>query len=294
VSINARREVWLSFNSGINMLDSGALAKGQILLLPVSFPHVPSPFKNSFILFSESQDLWIYGSDQIVKISPSGMTQFIKANQGFNFGGPYNVFIDREGILWIVSDGNGVVKLAGMNIIKMDEILPGVQYSATHVQQKQDTTWVFNKIDNSFYRINGNQTTTFSLRGEGHTVGNIFLRGKSLYYTEIQNLYVVSDQKQSSSYLDPKPVFTNVNKGTSFGNAIMDQNGAIIINIIQDDLQFYLAVVYQDKIVMRLPLSYSSDQFAMDHHGRIWVPTRDNHLYVLSTHPDQPAKYLEI
>jgi len=294
LSINASNEVWVSFNEGIQMLEPVALSQGLIRFKDVYSPYFLSHQKNSYILFSENLDLWIYGSDQIALISPDGTTKTIRANQGYNFGGPYNLFIDREGILWIVTDGNGVIKLTGMDVIEMNEIIPGGELSATCIRQQGDTTWLFNKLDNSFYRINGDQTTTFRLKGKGHQVGNIFISGKSLHYIEQDNLYFVPDKDLATSYLNPLPLFPKGNKGFALGNAIKDKNGALILNVIEDDLNFYMLVFLQNKMVMRYPLSYSVDQFAMDSQGQIWAPTRDNHLLVLSTHPETPNEYLRL
>ena len=287
-------ELWLSTAEGIEILDPISLKKGIIKTHPLKTNAGTKQIKDVNVYFDAFGNTWFYGYDQVTYISNTGKQQFISSDHGLKTSFLSDILVDREGITWMASDGNGVVKMPGMNIQVLNEVKAGIASNISCIHQQADTIWMFNVSDNSFYRVHKNTIESFPLKKLVTKVVGIYIQGSSLYFTDRKKLYWIQNKNLPSSYYNPEAVVYEKGQIQEFSSGIVDPFGTIIQNVVLNDTSFYLAVVNKHKIEIHYKLSFLCDQMVIDDKGRLWVPTRDNHLLVFTIHPEDPEHYLQV
>jgi ligand-binding sensor domain-containing protein len=108
--------VWVSTGAGIKNLDTIALAAGKLVLRK---PYNTLMSQESFIgniHFNRQNELFVAtGSEGIIHYTKEGTVLRITSPQLFNTA-VQNFFIDRENVLWICHDGNGIYKLSNTKL----------------------------------------------------------------------------------------------------------------------------------------------------------------------------------
>jgi signal transduction histidine kinase/ligand-binding sensor domain-containing protein len=293
-SITPQGDLWLSTENGIEKLDGHALQKGKIELSPIPSNKKVGEWKGAFIYFDVNGNTWFYFQNEVLHLAPSGEEQFFSIAQGLKTSNLSDLFVDREGNTWLASDGNGVVKLPGTNVQILGDLVPGTRNVITVLYSQSDTTWVFNKTDNSFYQIHNNHLTVFSLRTKSFNVANMYIRGETLYFIADNKVYSIEHKNDPLSYSHPILRFPNETSLLEIGATEVDPNGVIIQYIRENDSTFFLVALENNRELMRYKLSFALDQITFDSEGTLWLPTRDHHLLTFSLHPESPAQYLQL
>ncbi len=286
--------IWVSLPEGIRMIDPQKLGKGKISL--VDPPEKYMAFKNEknvALFFDSKNNLWLYGTYLVEKISPDLQSEIIATGKTLKAGYLLDLFEDREGIIWIASDGNGVIKIKGTNLQFINE-LASVPLKASAIKQEADTTWLFNTTNNTVCRIYKNSLHSFPLNSKMIRPGAIYIIGNKIFLSDQQKMICVNNKNDLDAYQHPKVIEEIGRPGQSFGDGLVDQYGSIIHVLNNNNTVFYLRVIRNDKIIMQAPIGGLPDQLAIDKHGNLWCVTRDNHLIALTVHPDQPSAYLQM
>ena len=294
IAVSPQDEIWVSSSTGIARLDLAAFQKGKIKLNPQMIADFGKEWHNPHIYFDPRGDAWIFDNAEVIKFTPDGKKQFISPLQGLKQGNLADIFVDREGITWMGSDGNGVIKIPGTNVQILSDLVPGIKNHILALHHESDTNWVYNRTDNTIYRIHHDILTAFHLRLDSTYVLKMYTGGESLYFVANNKLYQVRNKNLPASYLDPVTIFPDTSNVLELGVGLVDPNGMIIQYVQQDEKTFYLAVIQDQKVLMKSPLSFMVDQLALDKEGRLWVPTRNNHLFVYALHPESPSQYLQL
>ncbi len=182
--------VWIPGRGGIELLDTAFLAKGKIHFLPV-----PASYKllvsqlNANVFFDNQGNAWVYGGNSFQKISEDLQQQNFSSEQGLKPGTLVDMFRDREGIIWIATDGNGVIKLNGTHIQLLNRFASGHLLQLSAIGQKNDTLWMYNAENNSIYRLNKNMIKMFPLGGIKVHPGNLFIVNQKLYLGDEEKNY---------------------------------------------------------------------------------------------------------
>ena len=113
--IDNQRQVWITTTEGLYLMDTAAMMQGKINFLPA-----PPRFQNASgtknlqcFYFDSADKAWCY-SEGSLRIFSRQQTQVI--NSGAGLKTTTNLFVDREGTLWLATDGNGAIKLRNTNI----------------------------------------------------------------------------------------------------------------------------------------------------------------------------------
>lgn len=286
--IDAKGTVWVVTSNGIKQADLTQLEQGKIALKTFyKYDHIKK--ENANIFFDASGNLWFYGGKQIQKITPQFYEEVISHEQGLKTRSITNIFQDREGIIWMASDGNGVIKMKGTNIQLLNTILPGHQMAFSAITEKQDTIWLFNSTDNSVYRVIENKVKRFAVKPKIN-VFNLHVIGNTLYLADDKQIFFVENKDDVSSYKHLKRVVQDPD--FLLGSCISDRNGAIIQYGKKGDSIYLLSVIRNNKILMQYKIGYAVDQMIIDQKGRLWIATRNNHIMVFSINPKKTGSYL--
>jgi signal transduction histidine kinase/ligand-binding sensor domain-containing protein len=296
MTIYTGQEIWVSIPGGIRQLDREALQEGKIKLIPL-----PAAYHNiadsKYALMASDKDgtIWLSNNDKVLKVPVNKKEELIGVEQGLKTSNISDIFIDREGTTWLGSDGNGLIKMTGSGLQVFTQFVPGTNFFISAMEQKADTTWLFDDLNSIVYRVHPGGVTSFPFGGEKIKPGTIFLHDQSLYLVRSENLLYIPNKNQASDYAHPIPIFTG-KPGEPFqvGSGIVDNHGAIIQFSMTSNGDYYLSVLYKNKVVTKYKLGYIGDQMSLDSKGRLWVITRSDHLMVFSLHPEQPSQYLQL
>lgn len=285
---NRDGQIWLTTAAGLQMLDTSALNKGKINFLPVPKQYEAiNGSKQILALFDSANVGWFYSEGNISIFSPS-QEQVIATEQTLRAYTLTDLFIDREGNLWIASDGSGIVKLRSRNIELLSKI--DQQTISCHgIAAAGDTIWFFNRRNRSLYRYYENVFTRFPMNEE---YSNIYLHQKQIWLGNGETLIRADNKDDPRSYSQAKTILKK-DMNVRYGNGLTSAAGTIIQYAVEDGKKYFLYVLKHDRVVMKYPISYAIDQMNFDQQGRIWLTTRDHKLFAFTLHEDQPSKYLQ-
>ena len=279
--------IWVTTTEGLCQLDTAAMRAGRILL---SAPDKRFPFAgNSALLIDNDNTTWFFGK-QIVRLSPAMQIQKIGAEQGLEPTSVTCLFTDREGTMWIGSDGNGVIKMRNSNI-EIIRSIGGKPLSASTIAADDDTVWLYNAVSRSVCRIENGQVTEFPIASPPGAAFNLYVDRADLFINDGSSVCRISAKNRPAAYAHPvtSGVFTGL---SSVGCGIMDANGYLVQYVKQNDSVFYLYVVKDDHFQMKVRVSHFIDQMCFDKSGKLWMVTRDRHLLRFRLNPQSPSKYL--
>ena len=284
--------LWASTTNGSWLIDTLALEKGKI-----SYSPIPAKFRkvagatHSSLFFDKENNAWLYAND-ILRISPKFQLQHITAEQGLEVATLTDLFIDREGIVWIATDGNGIIKIRNTNTELLNKV-DQKAISISTISNQNDTIWLYNSMDHSVYRFFDNKFKLFPLHEKNLTVVNFFVDGQKLYINTGDKFISVKKKNETSAYYHPETVHA-IYAPNGVGAGTIDRNGVIIQYVRETSTSSYLYVLKNEKLLMKQAISYFIDQMAFDSQDRLWMATRDNHILVFSLHPEQPSRYLQL
>src|SRR4030095_902600 len=95
--------IWAGTGNGPRVIDTVALAEGKInfLYAPEGFRDIANN-RQSFIFFDKENNAWFFDKE-ILKITPNLQHEHITAEQGLKAASLTDLFIDREGTVWIAT-----------------------------------------------------------------------------------------------------------------------------------------------------------------------------------------------
>jgi hypothetical protein len=204
---DAKGGLWAGTADGPRMIDTIALAQGKIKFIyaPEKFREIADNKQCSF-LFDRDNNAWFFDKD-ILKITPGYQHENITAEQGLEAASLTDLFIDREGTVWIATDGNGIIKMRSTNteLLRAFDQKP---ISISTILNQNDTIWLFNLVDRNVYRIADNRLKVFPLSYKNYKAINLFVRGKKLYLNIGAKLICIENKDDPVSYYHPRVIET--------------------------------------------------------------------------------------
>ncbi|NOT51871.1 MAG: hypothetical protein HOP10_11415 [Chitinophagaceae bacterium] len=282
--------IWLSTDKTIALLDSVALQKGKLVFAK---PNLPSKTGTSLpggvINFnSQNEFLLSLSNSQILHYRKDGTVQHISspelpANQVLNF------FIDREDVLWVCHDGNGVYKLPGTKFQTLSSPFSNNRSGIRSVSGITPVSWWLLMWNGQmiFQTDSGSRTYTVSPSFEAY-----FLHPgkKNFYASDPHNLYIAATPKENESILRFRKIASLPDTAAFGGLSVTDKYGNIILFETR-----HLYVMHDDQLLFKYPLIRNDlvEGIHIDKNDRLWVISRYDGLMMFTPHPETANNYLK-
>ncbi len=293
-AVTPQGELWMSNANGIQTLDLHSLQKGKIELQQIASIKNAADLSSMDIYFDDQKGMWLYKNNEVIHITPSGQVRNISVALGLKASRISDLMVDKEGITWMASDGNGVIKMQGTELQILGDLTPGVRNNVSVVCQKNDTTWLFNNTNQSFYRIHNDEIMAFPVRANTFHVANMYIHKQTLCFISDHKIYSVDHKDQADSYAAPKLIFPYDGSHPGIGAFKITKDDFMLLYVNDDDTTYHISVLKDNRVVMKYKLSFALDQMSLDTLGNLWVPTRDQHLLEFSLHPETPGQYIQL
>ena len=290
IVLDKRQQIWLSSPGYIKCVNMQALRKGKIKLDDVPPPFQQLKNRNGFLFFSRDSSCLLFGDNRLLKIDPGRNSQIIGEPQGLKIGTAVHVFEDREGLIWIATDGNGVVKWKGMDM-KLLTSLGSIPIKAAALGKKEDTVMFFNLVNNKVFFIHNKGWYSQPVPVKAPAPHTLLMSGSQLYLHETDRSFLTKGSA-ASGFSDLQ--LLNRSDGVRYGTGVIDQHGNVIIHKNVDYARYFVSVIRGGKNIFDYPIDYTADNMTIDRQGRLWVITRTNHLLLFAIQPDRPGAYLKL
>jgi len=292
-SLNKDRNgiIWLSTSDKVLNLDTSALATGKLVLMKPYASYIKQgKITPGSIVFNLQNELLVsYGSNEIIRYRKNGTKLHITAPELFSFV-TQNFFIDREDILWICHDGNGIYKLSNTNLQSpasfFGENRSGVKILKTNTP---DSCWIM--MNNGQLMLhtssnNKNFSVTPSINARALHYNN-----KYLYAADNHKLYMAAMPDKDATIIRFKQILA-LPDTASFGNRFVnDPYGNLILFEERN-----ICVLQNEKLLFTYPINRFDliEGMYIDKNNQLWVVSRGGGLQILSLHPENPSLYLQI
>jgi signal transduction histidine kinase len=283
--------IWLSTATKMGNLDTTALNAGKLLLRkPYASWINPEQLLTGSVVFNRQNEPLVSTFNKgIIRYRKDGSLLYISPPE---VSGSYGqgLFSDREDVLWICHDGNGVYKLPNTKLKSsdtyFDESKSGVKSLRSNTP---DTCWIMTNSGRlSLHTSAGKKLFNFS---PSFTANSLFYSSKYLYATELNRLYFAAMPADNETTIRFRKILS-LPDSLDFGDHfVTDPYGNIIFFESRN-----ISVLRNDKLLFRYPI-YALDLIEgmyIDRNKQLWVVSRGNGLQVFSIHPENPARYLQL
>jgi len=260
-------------NTTVRCFDLNAIGEGKFI--EVAF-HLKYRFlKNirlSNIAMDRNKNIWIIMPSSMNRLDTTGHQQLFELNNGNDLNNLEYMYCDRENMIWLISQGIGVIKLANNSLEILNSSLGGNNFVASgiYTTTATDSVWIFNRFENSLYCYSPKMVQKWIL-DTAVKVTNILMQKKSLFICCNHSIYK-ADNIRSGKPLKLKTIYQN-SDATNLARTITDAYG----NIFIPGANITSISITGDTSVTQLP--GFSDQVCFDQHERLWVITRANNVF---------------
>jgi signal transduction histidine kinase len=233
-----------------------------------------------------NKNIWIIMPSSVIRLDTAGHQQLFDRNNGLDINNLEHMFVDRENMIWLISQGIGVIKLANNNLEILNSSIGGNNFVATgiYTTTATDSVWIFNRFENSLYSYTPKRVQKWILDTTVR-ITNIFMQKKSLLICCTHSIYK-TDNIKSGKPLELKTIYHN-SDATNLASTISDASG----NIFIPGKNITSISVTGDTSVTQLP--GFSDQVCFDLQNRLWVITRANNVFCYRViHQNQKARLI--
>jgi signal transduction histidine kinase/ligand-binding sensor domain-containing protein len=281
--------IWVGTREAILNLDTIALCAGKLeLRKPYNVIINEDSAARGSIHFNRQNELFVAaGKKGIIRYNKDG-TAFHITSPDFSKTMVENFFIDRENVLWVCHDGDGVYKLSNTKLQSTDmfsrENKSGIRVAWPF---SPDSLWL---VMNNGQWILHTLSKRKTFRATPSTILYPLLYNRAHWYaTDLHSLFKAVLPKDNESSLQFKKIFTLPDTTSFGGSAITDPFGNIIIFAART-----ICVFQNDKLISTYPFSEYDlvEGMYVSKRGQLWMVSRSG-LIVFSFHPEDPLHYLQ-
>lgn len=257
----------------IRCFDLDYMGNGKIkeITLPLKYYYLKNARLTNLVR-DRNKHIWIIRPSSITRMDTNGHQQQFDRNNGLDINNLEYMFEDRENIIWLISQGTGVIKLINNNLEILNSSLGGNNFEASglYTTTTTDTVWIFNRFENSLYSCTPTRAQKWIL-DTNVIVTNILMQKKSLFIFCTNTIYKTNNIRSGEPLI--LETIYRTSDASNLGRTITDAFGNFYIpgnNITSISIT-------GDTTITQLP--DFSDQICFDQQDRLWVITRANNVF---------------
>jgi signal transduction histidine kinase/ligand-binding sensor domain-containing protein len=257
---------------GIKTPDSAGLLKGKLILHDFKTGNLPASI-NLAVFTNENQICYFNNTSLAI---PAGQDdyQLILAANGLPVNNILSVFIDRENIKWIITDGSGIFKLADTRIAAISQDEEGKKIASTAMDFDSSGLWLYDKLSRRVLHYHNRRFSGFAIPFDIVDYG-ILLHGDQVIFIGEQNIMRVN---KTGNHLSNTQVLSALeNPNLSPGRPVVDEKGWLHLNIWGKESSSILSISPEGKKYV-YPLDNYVDEIAVDGQDHLWVISRGSPL----------------
>lgn len=280
--------VWACLENGLHTVDPTAIKRGKLVLVKYDLKNEAAGFLPVSLLFNQQQEMIVFDASSAIVICRKDGSQLYIPSPGLALEVLQSAFLDREGVLWMCYDGNGIYKLSNTRLQSKDHFLnENTKDILTVTPFSNDSTW-FEMTNNRWILQHRDQKKIFTnhpsidarpLRAtQTHIYG---VAPRTLYMapftpgTDVLNFQVIMELPDTSSFglrsaIDPA------------GNLILhDRTG--------------IRVMKEGEFIASFHIDYFDlvEGIYLSRKQQLWLVTRNTGIHVLSINPNDPSRYFK-
>lgn len=282
--------IWVGTSYAMQNLDTLALAAGKLELRKpyASFVNQEALATGNINFNGENEPLIASAGKGIIRYSKESAPLHI-VSPDFPASAVYNFFSDREDVLWICHDGNGVYKLSNTKFY-FTGIFSRKNKSGIYAVRAftPDSLWIVMK-NRQWILQTPSKIKSFSI---SPLMAAIPLQSNQayLYAVNLSDLYMAALPKSNETIIRFKKIMT-LRDTSNFGDeCVIDPYGNIILFENRN-----ICVIQNEKQIFTYPISTYDliEGMHIDNQKLLWVTSRSNGLMIFSLHPEDPLHYLQ-
>jgi signal transduction histidine kinase/ligand-binding sensor domain-containing protein len=282
--------IWLCTDKTVAVLDTLAMASGKLKLRKPYTTFINSELlENGNINFNRQNELLMaVGSKGIIRYRKDGTALHI-SSQELAALYVFSFFIDREDVIWICHDGNGIYKLSNTKLRSSASFLRENKSGIKLVRTNSPGTYWVMTTDNRLTLQTSLTDRNFSINIPISPYA-LFYNDKYLYTATRNELYIAPLPSDNEKIIRFREIFKLPDSSSFGGQFANDPYGNTILFEKRN-----ICVVQKDKLLFTFPISTYDliEGMYIDRNKQLWVISRGSGLQVFSIHPENPSHYLQ-
>lgn len=172
----------------------------------------------------------------------NGNFEILDDKTGLNTSNISDIFFDHEDVLWILTDGSGIIKLPNTYISVLHGLDNDNKGNTVSLRCTGDTTWIYENNSNRIISISSKHKSNYLLNIKSNCLSFCF-SSNSLVINDSKNVYLIKNRNNPASYNQPEIIYTVKNDNKGLGKIISDSLGNIYLNIWGIDTANYMLTI---------------------------------------------------
>ena len=211
------------------------------------------------IVIDRFYNIWGFTNNTVVRLKQDGSLQSYDKTNGLDVNNIRSVAVDKENVLWIITDGSGVLKLVNRNV----ELL-STDISAIY-EDSSGKTWTLSSSGRILYCADENGIQSWRLNSTVKN-GSLGMRKKSLILFDELSIYE-TEAARESGHLSLKKIYSGIDPLNHSRYEIGYNDNIYIPGNI-------LTVIQSSNNVTKMKMPNYVDQVSLDDHQQLWAVSR--------------------
>lgn len=293
VGKDGKNRVWISTSNRLLILDSIALKKGKLLLIPPDkgYRQVEN-YSTINVAFGKNLAWFVYRTAEFRNSELRRVTEdsnMFRVNLPAQITISYvkDIFIDQENNIWLSNDGEGVFKIVRSPLQIIEKPL-GLSENGilASVFYHNAVTW-YSTMSKKLLKRSATGMEVFAWDNEW--LPNIFYaKGNKILFNNANSIYEALLRDQTKK-INSKKIITLNDSDLFIGDVIVDPNGAII-SCQRSGISAWM----NNTLIFHKPLTYIEgiQKVFIDKANRLWLIRRNFGIDIYSIHPADSSNYL--
>ena len=240
--------------------EKGALVPGK---LPHRF-HAVKDLRLSKLIADRNHQIWCMTNNTVIRLRENSNPQVFDRTNGLDVNNISSIVVDRENVLWVLTDGIGIYKLVSRNI----EILPPDAFE--FVEDRWGSTWKLHASGNELSCFREGRNRNWRLKGEVQFKG-LAVRKNSVLLLTYHSIYEAKPQPETER-LSLKKLYEDSAGSLNIARTVIGYNDEVYIP------GKFLTVVNNNNQVRNILFPAYVDQVSLDTRQQLWAVTREGDL----------------